>query len=552
MEASATRRSQLPHWLPWLLLALGLAASTALLIAWESHLTFFIDDWDLLLHRRGFSAGAFLEPHGRHLIVGPAIVYKAIQATFGMESQIPYAVVANIFLVASLVLLFAYVRLRVGDWLALAAIAPLAVMGTAWEDLLTPFQMCYFGSVAFGLGAVFAIRRDDRAGDVLACLLLLASLAFAEIAVPFALGIAVAIAVDRGPWRRLWVVAVPLVLYAIWYAGWQQGPSDLTAGNIATSPSYVLDGLGSSLASLLGLGTSTLSGGTGGLDWGRPLLVGVGAVAALGASTRFPRRKWLLAVLVIALAFWFLAAANANTGRPPYAARYQWVGAVFLVMIAAEYAAGWQPGRRALGIAFAVSIAAGAGNLSMLHDSYRALSASTGIVRGGLSGLEIAQDTVDPDLMLTPQNSDFYYFTLVDAGSYLSAETKFGSPAYTEAELAGASEPARMAADRVMAAALRPRLDPLGGEAARGAGCRTVSRSAGAPASVTLPPGGATLTVPGGGRAALRLRRFAMESYPVSAGTVMGSARLAIPRDRSSRPWRLQLAGDGPVTICPA
>ena len=555
MEARAQPRISriaLPPWLPWALLGVALTVSAALLIAWQSRLTFFIDDWDFLLHRRGFNADAFLDPHARHLIVGPVAIYKAIQATFGMESQTPYAVVSMLFFVASLVLLFAYARQRVGDWLALAAIAPIVFMGTAWEDLLSPFQMCYFGSVAFGIGALFAIRRGDRRGDILACLLLLASLAFAEIAVPFALGIAVVIALERGPWRRLWVVAVPLVLYAIWYLGWQQGSSEFTFDHLATSPVYVLDGLGSSVASLLGLGTPTLLGGTGGLDWGRPLLVGVVAAAAFGLRSRFPARGWLVVVLAIALSFWFLTAANAGLGRPPYAARYQYVGAVFLVLIGAEYAAGWQPGWRALVVAFGISIAACAGNISTLHEAYRSLAASAGVVRGDLAGLEIAQDTVDPGLVLTPQNSDFSYFTLVDAGSYLSAERKFGSPAYTEAELATAPEPGRVAADKVLAAALRLTFQPLSKAPPPTRGCRQVARSGQAPPVVELPRGGATLTAPGDVRATLSLRRFATASFPIAVGTLEGAARLAIPTDRSARPWQLQVDATGPVTICPA
>ena len=554
MEAhghAGASRITVPSWAPWALLGVGLAVSAALLIVLQSRLTFFIDDWDLLLHRRGFNADAFLDPHARHLIIGPAAIYKAVQATVGMNGQAPYAVISTVFFVASLALLFAYARQRVGDWLALAAIAPIAFMGTAWEDLLSPFQMSYFGSIAFGIGALFAFRRADRRGDVLACLLLLASLAFAEIAVPFALGIAVAIALERSPWRRLWIVAVPLVLYALWYLGWQQGPSELTFGHVATSPVYVLDGLGSSVASLLGLGTVTLLGGTGGLDWGRPLLVGVAVAAAFGLRSRFPARGWLLVVLAIGLSFWFLTAANAGLGRPPYAARYQYVGAVFLVLIGAEYAAGWRPGWRALAVAFAISIAACAGNISSLHQAYRSLAASAGVVRGDLAGLEIARDTVDPGLVLTPQNSDFSYFTLVDAGSYLSAERKFGSPAYTEAELATAPEPGRVAADKVLAAALRLTFQPLSATPPARGGCRTVSRSGQAPPVVELPRGGAILTAPQGVRAKLSLQRFATASFPIVVGTLKGAARLAIPQDRSSRPWQLQVDADGPVTVCP-
>src|SRR4249920_1478715 len=128
-----------------ILLGLGLAASGALLIAWQSHLTFFIDDWDLLLSRRGFNAHAFLDPHNEHIIIAPTAIYKAIQATIGMDSLLPYAVVATAAFIASAILLFAYLRSRVGDWLALAATALILFIGAAYEDLLTPFQVGYFG-----------------------------------------------------------------------------------------------------------------------------------------------------------------------------------------------------------------------------------------------------------------------------------------------------------------------------------------------------------------------------------------------------------------------
>ena len=124
----AVRRLTTP---PVLLAGLAAAVSAVLLIAWQSHLTFFIDDWDLLLRRRGFSADVFLDPHARHLIIGPTIVYKAIQATFGMDSQIPFTVPAVFAFLASVVVLFVYLRRRVGEWLALAAILPILFMGSA-------------------------------------------------------------------------------------------------------------------------------------------------------------------------------------------------------------------------------------------------------------------------------------------------------------------------------------------------------------------------------------------------------------------------------------
>lgn len=448
-----------------ILLVLALAASGALLIAWQSHISFLIDDWDPLIHRPGFNAHAFLDPHARHLILGPAVVYKAIQATFGMEDRLPYAIPAIAAFVASVALLFVYLRRRIGDWVALAAVLPVLVMGTAYEDLLSTFQICYFASMAFGIGALLAIERADRRGDLIACALLVASLAFAEIAFAFAAGVLVAIGIQRGPLRRVWIVAVPAVLYAIWYLAYGNPnsgpPSTVSVHTIITSPPYILDGFGSSIASLLGLGTPPELSGSGVLDWGRPLLVALVALAtAWVLRRRTPLRGGILVALVAGLGFWFITAANFRLGRPPDASRYQYVGAVFALLIAGELAAGWRPGRRALLATFGVATAAALANLAILHDGYRLLANTSVTVRGGLAGLDIAADRVRPDFMPNPQNSNFEYFAQLDAGPYLSAVKKFGSPGYSEAELAGAPEPARAAADKVLAAALPITLRP--------------------------------------------------------------------------------------------
>jgi hypothetical protein len=271
--------------------------------------------------------------------------------------------------------------------------------------------------------------------------------------------------------------------------------------------------------------------------------------------------------LAVGLAFWLLTAANYQAGRPPTASRYQYVGALFVLLIAGELAAGWRPRWRAVLVAFAVSIAAAAGNIVTLHDGYRSLSGSSTTVRGGLAGLEIAADHVSPDFVLTAQNSNFNYFTLVRAGPYLSASEKFGSPAYGETELASAPEGAREAADKVLAAALPVSLRPgraqppsegapprvVGPPNARSSvrgSCVTATGAAGAIPTLALPPGGAVLRARGGAPRQLSLRRYA-ESFPVSAGTLRGAASLVIPTDRSDRPWQLQVGGAGPIAACP-
>jgi hypothetical protein len=67
---------------------------------------------------------------------------------------------------------------------------------------------------------------------------------------------------------------------------------------------------------------------------------------------------------------------------------------------------------------------------------------------------------------------------------------------------------------------------------------------------IAVPADGVFLKAAPGEIVDLRLRRFATQSFPVSAGRLTGSAILAIPPDRSRRPWQLQLASTGAVTAC--
>jgi hypothetical protein len=99
---------------PRKLFALAATASGLLLIAWQSKLSFMADDWDFLLNRRGLSLDVLLRPHVDHIVVGPVAVYKAIQSTIGMEKLFPYALVSTAFFLASVVVLFIYLRRRAG------------------------------------------------------------------------------------------------------------------------------------------------------------------------------------------------------------------------------------------------------------------------------------------------------------------------------------------------------------------------------------------------------------------------------------------------------
>jgi hypothetical protein len=465
-----------------------------------------------------------------------------------MDSARPFQIVAVALFLLSVGLLFVYVRRRAGEWLALAAILPILFLGPSWDDLLFPFQMALFGSVACGIGALLLLERRDRLGDVSATVLLLLGLLFSDLGIPFVAAATVEIAFGHDRWRRAFVVAVPTALWLIWYAGWgHEAHTFISFSNFANSPSYMLDGLAASLATWVGLGAGPYDASP--LDWGQPLLViAIGLVTwRLYVLRRLSPR--LAGTIVVLLGFWFLAALNTNPFAPATAGRYQYIGIVLMALVAAELANGLRVRRYAIIAVVATGVLAAIVNGDRLRQAANGLAGIAQQERGGLAALELARGQVSPGFELTEQNSGVDYLGLLDAGSYFSAVDAYGSPAYTPAELASAPEAGRAAADKVSAAALGVRLQP-GGQARAGT-CASLQAATGA--VVGVPSEGVVLRA-GGPGTQVTLRRYASDSFPVVLGQLPAGQMelLRIPADRSPRTWSVQLRGGGRVTACRA
>ncbi len=169
----------------WVLLAGAMSVSAALLLVWGSKLTFLLDDWEFLLYRPGFSADSILSPHGEHISAAPVLIYKTLLETAGMSSSLPYLAVSVSLFLASVALLFIYLRRRVDPWLALLGAGIVLFLGPAFDDLIWDFQMGFNGSLAFGLGALVMLERGDRRGDLAACGLLSVGMTFSSLELAF-------------------------------------------------------------------------------------------------------------------------------------------------------------------------------------------------------------------------------------------------------------------------------------------------------------------------------------------------------------------------------
>src|SRR4051812_7541487 len=181
----------------WIVLGALCLGSVATIVVLGSKLTFFNDEWYVLLLRPGLSAHTVLEPHNGHLSAIPILVYKGLVAAFGLDAQVPFRIALAIVVVALGLVVFAYVRERCGDVLALLAAALLLFLGSAWQDLLWSFQIGLVGSLPTGIGALLALERRTRRGDALACLLLVLSIALSNLGTSFILAAAIVVLMRR-------------------------------------------------------------------------------------------------------------------------------------------------------------------------------------------------------------------------------------------------------------------------------------------------------------------------------------------------------------------
>jgi hypothetical protein len=536
------------------LLGAALLTSAVVILLLVRHLTYFADSWEFLMNRRHLTADAVLQPHNEHIVVIPVLIMQLFLRIFGMTSAMPEYVVLTIGLLAVAALLFEFVRRRIGPWPALFAAALILFLGPADEVLLWSFEIAYVGSLVFGLAMLLALEGRTRRGDAIACVCLILSFGFSSLGIAFLLAAAVAILVGpRTTWReRAFVVVIPAVLYAIWWIGWgHNAETHLTLHNVLSAPSYVVETIAAGVGALSGLGTnpSTLAVEA---TWGRILLVALAIALALLVRHRKRVDPVLWPVATAAFANWILAALNDTAGREPTVSRYQYVSAIFVLMIVAALLRGTWLSRKVLivgGIAAALAIGP---NLVVLHKGKEYFAEETIITRSDTAALEIARATVPPEFALSPEVAGTGALIDVQAGKYFEAVDEFGSPAYSQAELESAAPQGRRQADIILATALPITSELQLGAYRAGRHCTSVGGATGAP-EVQLSAGANRIEVPPGTEAKASLRRFSeVGEYPVSLKAIPpeSAMKVMIPHDESPRPWIVHVEAAAPVEVC--
>jgi hypothetical protein len=521
----------------WVALGILTATAGALILYMGRGLTFFRDEWTFVLYRDGHDLTNFLSNYAGHLLLWPTFFFLFLFKAVGLDHYDLYRLAALPLHLACAVLVYLLARRRVGDVVALAPAAVLLFLGSAWMDLLWPFQIAFTGAIAFGLGAMLSLTRDDLPGDAIACACLLISLGWSGAALPFIPALAAGLLVRRRFWRRVWVLAAPAVIYLAWQA--KDGQQNIEyAANLPHAPSYALKMAGAGITGITGLPASS----------------GPYLAALLGVLTAI--RLWQLRrgtplaweALAGALAFWGLTAAARAQEYDPTANRYVYQSAVFILLLGIGLAPVGAPRRALAALVLVLAALTLPSNISDLQTGREELVFTSNVTSAELGALELGREVVDPEY--SPPLDDF---PAVPAAAFFATTARYGStPADSPAEIAASPEYARQRADAVLVDALKVRVRPVGRRAVAAAtGCRRFAPGA-LPIELRIPREGLLIEAPAEDPVRIGLRRFA--AHFSGKAVSLGPGRAGILRPHRDAvpgiPWHARIAAPGATTVC--
>jgi hypothetical protein len=538
------------------IVALGISAAAAFVLVMYlgRGIGFYFDEWNFALDRRGHSLDTFLEPHNEHMVLVPVVVYKLLFAIVGLGHHWPYLAVLLVMHLLLGIGVYLLARPRLGPWPAVMAASVVLFAGLAWQNMIWPFQIGFVGSVLGGVWAFVALDRTGRRAELLACGALLFSIASSSLGVPMALGVGAEM-LARGQRRSLWVAAVPLGLYVLWYLGY--GESTITNQGVVHAAPWAMSAVAAAAGAVFGLGS----------NWGAPLAVAALAALAWRLSVGPPTPR-LLGLLVAGVTFWALTGAARSVSQPPVSpesSRYLTFGVVVLLLIAVELGRGMAIVPRVLVLGGAITLLAVALGVPPLRDNAQQLRTITGTTDAELGAMQLVARSVPPSYLPDPKGSP-----QITAARYFAASRSFGSAGDSPKELLGDLSGERAQADRVLQEVVA-RLTPSAGssegappalEQATGGtprqrkGCTTIRASADAPVVVmaVVPGQGIAIRAVGANGVEVKLRRFADAFANGPVGTIApGQAQLLrLPADPSTQPYRVQLASQSGLAVCSA
>ena len=219
MSAPAAVRLRLPSRIDPAVagLVLLLLGALAVMVYLGRGSTFFYDEWVWWWSEPSLAPGVLLEPNNGHPCLVPNVIWNAtILATCFGQVYLPFQLSWYFSLLGLIAGLWVLLAAKVGRGVALAVVAPFAVMGTGWLSLLMPIAgLFHVLPLAWLAWALVALERRTRRGDVIACVLLVLA-AFTSVTGLASVVAGAYLLWQRPEMRRLWVVGIPLGPAAAW------------------------------------------------------------------------------------------------------------------------------------------------------------------------------------------------------------------------------------------------------------------------------------------------------------------------------------------------
>jgi hypothetical protein len=551
-----------PRWVGLAALVAAMLAAAALILYLERGTTYMSDEWAWIGYAGEADLADMMRPLNQHLTVLPLLLSKLFLAEWE-TSFLPFKLAEVVGVMASGAVVYAFARPRVGPLVALAPAMVPMFLGTATVILLQPLiglQVIY--SIAFGVGALVAVDRGTRGGDLAAAVLACLSLATFSVGIAFLAGLTVAVLLFPDSARRAYVFLVPAILYGAWRVwankyGTGGGPE---LSNVPAVPFYYTDSIASTTTAFFGQsfrlgpgpGTSlfvegfTLEQASAGLVFIAIEVVVIAILARrLARSGPIPAMLW--AALATLATLWTIQGLVLVVGRTPGEPRYIYPGAVALALVLAAAASRVRFSRTAVAAILGLTAVGIVGNIPRFKEGRGAIDYHAPRVLAYTGLMDLAGEHADPDFVPaidTPIASPAGALS-ISTGAYQTIAARYGPYGYTPSQILEQDDEIRHGSDEVMVGLLRLRLTPTASGTVR---CHRAR--AGGGEGIALPRGGAVLR--SSGATTVYLRRFAADHEHVEVGRLdAGQAMLLrIPLDRSRLPWILEASRPVSLGIC--
>jgi hypothetical protein len=500
----------------------------------------FSDEWNVAILA---NKGKLLEPFNGHLTLVPQLVYLGLSRAVGLEHYGAYRAAGLLSYVVLAAFAGWHAARRSTPWVG-ALIGISMLWSSAGElTVLFPLLINFTIPAIAGLG-IWLLLEQNETRDLWGAVLLAVALASSAVGVVVAVVIGAELLLRRVGWRRLIPYAVPVVLWAAWWAGFH-----------TTSPRS--GGLGALVSFAWNEGFGSFAALTG--NWTPGGVVVLVAFVVVFAFAIFVWRSFdvrassaligfLAFVVLTSLGRQGLGVGNSHLPTiPPTTNRYLFINDLFLLSALASVIGPPLRGRRkrAVDTGAVALIAAGVAALLVVNGVALSRRVRTSrhdhlvyarSARTYLLGAELAGSHADRARVL-PIN-----FIRVTTGDYLGLVARVGSPLahHVDTSTLGTEQ------DRATVDAwLFHDLEITGRSA--------FASPAGCVAGTTAAAGETFAVVAGSSPVEVRLRRLA-NTGGTMVGTVAPHAVVTISLPHDPRPgpsWRIDTSANAIVEVCP-